>query len=535
MTALAGRRGRQGVGIAERLDALDRVLALARGRVDDDVVARAELVAGRAGERLRFGQAHTVVALAGTTGSGKSSLFNALIGETVSRTGMRRPTTGVAHAAVWGEQDAALLLDWLAVPQRHVLRRPEPELDGLVLLDLPDVDSVEQRHRLEADRLIERVDLLVWVLDPQKYADSAVHDRYLAPLAGHADVMLVVLNQVDRLPLAARPGCLTDLTDLLRREGLGAVPVVPASARTGEGIDGLRDELVRRVAAKRASVRRLEANLSALAGSLDEVCGGSAGAGVGRRERDDLVTALSEAAGVDVIADAVAGTHRLRARRATGWPFTRWTSRLRIDPARRLRLRDNPSELVRTSLPGASAVQRARVDSALREVGYQASEGLFEPWSTSVRRVATGARDELPDLLDRAVAGTELGLGRRPLWWRAVNVLQWLLAGVTLTGALWLVALFVVAWLQLPDPPMPDWGPLPVPTLMFAGGLALGLLLALVSGLFARVGAARAANRARRRVTERVQRLAQETVIEPVERELAAHTDLCQALVRLRG
>jgi predicted GTPase len=542
LSALTGRRGRQGAGIAERLDALDQVLALARGRLDDEVVARAEQVAGKAGDRLRFGEAHTVVAMAGTTGSGKSSLFNALAGEAVSQTGMRRPTTGVAHAAMWGEQDARLLLDWLDVPRRHLLARPEPELDGLVLLDLPDMDSVEQSHRLEADRLIERVDLLVWVLDPQKYADSALHDRYLAPLADHADVMLVVLNQVDRLSPAARQDCLADLRGLLQREGLGAVPVVPTSARTGEGLDELRDELVRRVAAKRAAVRRLEADLSALARALDDVCGGAgraaaerAGAAVDQRERDDLVTALADAAGADVVADAVARTQRLRAGQVTGWPFTRWTSRLRRDPARRLRLRDNPSELVRTSLPRASAVQRARVDSALREVGRRASEGLSEPWPTSVRRAATGARDELPDLLDRAVAGADLGLGRRPLWWRPVNALQWLLAVVALAGALWLAALFVVAWLQLPDPPLPYWGPLPVPTVMLAGGVALGLLLALVSRLFARVGAARAARRARRRVTERVERVAQETVVEPVQRELAAHTELCRALARLRG
>ena len=535
LAAFTGRRHRQGAGIAERLDALDRVLAVARGRVDDDVVARAERIAGKAGDRLRLGSAHTVVALAGTTGSGKSSLFNVLAGETVSQTGMRRPTTGVAHAVVWGEQDAGQLLDWLDVPRRHLLRRPEPELDGLVLLDLPDVDSVEQDHRIEADRLIERVDLLVWVLDPQKYADAALHDRYLAPLAGHGDVMLMVLNQVDRLPAGAQQGCLADLRGLLQREGLQGVPVVPASARTGEGIDTLRDELARRVAAKRASVRRLEADLSALAGTLDEVCGGSAGADVDRRERDDLVTALADAAGVDLIADAVARTHRLRAGQVTGSPFIRWTSRLRRDPARRLRLRDNPSELVRTSLPRASAVQRARVDSALREVGHRASEGLSEPWPTSVRRAATESRDELPDLLDRAVAGADLGLGRRPLWWRAVNLVQWLLAVVAITGALWLVALFVVAWLQLPDPPLPRWGELPVPTVMLGGALALGLLLALVSRLFARIGATRAARRARRRVTERVEQVAQETVVEPVQRELAAHAELCQALASLRG
>jgi hypothetical protein len=433
------------------------------------------------------------------------------------------------------------LLDWLEVPRRHVLSarsesaESEAALGGLVLLDLPDIDSVDRQHRLEADRLVERVDLLIWVLDPQKYADAAVHERYLAPLAGHSEVMLVVLNQVDRLSPPARTGCLNDLSALLRSEGLAAVPVLPVSARTGDGLDDLRAQLSGRVAAKRASVRRLEADLSALAESLDSTCTGKASNRVAGAERAALVTALSDAAGADEVADAVARSYEQRAHQATGWPLTRWTSRFRLDPARRLRLRETPSDLVRTSLPGPSALQRARVDSALRELGDQASAGLAEPWPTVVRRAATSSRPDLPDLLDRAVAGTDLGVGRRPQWWRAVGAAQLLLLVGAMAGLLWLCALFGVAWLQLPDPPLPHWGVLPVPTVLLAAGLVLGLLLALISRIFARVGGRRSARQARRRLAERVDRLAQDVVIEPVEHELAAHTRMCQALSRVRG
>jgi GTP-binding protein EngB required for normal cell division len=530
-----GRSTRRGLGIRDRLAALDDVVELARGRMDSAAVADAERVAGKAGERLRFGEDHTVVALAGATGSGKSSLFNALAGDAVSQVGLRRPTTGVAHAAVWGGQDAGALLDWLDVPRRHLVGTSSGTLDGLVLLDLPDVDSVEHSHRLEADRLVERVDLLVWVLDPQKYADAAVHDRYLAPLAGHAHVMLVVLNQVDRLSPAARTGCLADLGRLLDDEGLGEVPVVPASARTGEGLEALRSELARRVAAKRAAVSRLEADLVSVAETLDDGCGGSSASGVGRPEREALVRALTEAAGADLVVDAVAANHRLRARQATGWPFTRWLSRVRRDPARRFRLRATPSELVRTSLPSPSAVQRARVDTALRDLGEQASAGLPDPWPVVVRSAATRSRPELPDLLDRAVAGTDLEIGRRPWWWRMVGVLQLLLAAVTLVGLLWLAALFGVAWLQLPAPPLPHVGEVPLPTVLLIGGVVLGLVLALVSGGFARTGAQASRRRVRRRLEERVRGVADEAVVAPVERELEAHTQLCRALERVRG
>jgi GTP-binding protein EngB required for normal cell division len=530
---------RSRIGLGERLEALDQVLGLADGRLDPAAVEAARRVAGKAGQRLRFGEGHTVVALAGATGSGKSSLFNILAGEELSTVGMRRPTTGTAHAAVWGEP-AGTLLDWLQVPRRHVLEERAGQtlnegLHGLVLLDLPDVDSVEQQNRIEAERLVEQVDLLVWVLDPQKYADHAVHDRYLAPLAGHGDVMLVVLNQIDRLTETARAGCLADLHRLLASEGLGDVPVLGTSARTGDGLAELRAELTGRVAAKRAAVRRLEADLTAVAGSLDGVCGDGKAAGVGKPERQRLVEALSEAAGADLVTDAVASTYRLRAGQATGWPFTRWISRFRLDPARRLRLRDNPSELVRTSLPGASAVQRARVDSALRELGDRAAGGLPDHWHSAVRRAAGEARPRLPDLLDRAVAGTDLGLARRPRWWRLLGLLQLLLALAAVAGFVWLAALFVVAWLQLPDPPMVHVQRIPLPTLLLGAGLLLGVVISIAGGLFARAGARRAARRARRRLGDRIELLAQEAVVAPVERELSARTDLCRALARVRG
>src|SRR3712207_7864458 len=118
---------------------------------------------------------------------------------------------------------------------------PEPALDGLVLLDLPDHDSVRLEHRLEVDRLVQLVDVLVWVLGPEKYADAAVHERYLVPLAGHAGVLLVVLNQVDRLDAAAARACLTDLRGLLDREGLADTPLLAVSARAGTGLGELRE------------------------------------------------------------------------------------------------------------------------------------------------------------------------------------------------------------------------------------------------------------------------------------------------------
>ena len=78
-------------------------------------------MAARAGVRRGLSVAHTVVALAGATGSGKSSLFNALAGAPVAKVGVTRPTTAAAQAAVWDPEGAGPLLDWLGVPRRHVV------------------------------------------------------------------------------------------------------------------------------------------------------------------------------------------------------------------------------------------------------------------------------------------------------------------------------------------------------------------------------------------------------------------------------
>jgi predicted GTPase len=527
------RRTSRPPDLHERLVALDAAVTLADGRLEPEAVAAARSLTARAGERLRLSEHHTVAALAGATGSGKSSLFNALSGANLSTVGVTRPTTSKAHACVWGEADAQPLLDWLDVPSRHQLGAGSADraLDGLVLLDLPDHDSTETSHRLEVDRLVELVDLLVWVLDPQKYADAAVHDRYLRPLAGHSAVMLVVLNQLDRLAPPARQACLIDLQRLLADEGLDKVPVIGASVRTGDGLAELRATLVERVAARRAAVERLSADLDRAVDRLSVGCTGSAGA-IRPADRSALVEALTGAAGVDTVVRAVDKSHRLRASASTGWPFWRWVRGLRPDPLRRLHLGDRPAEAARTSLPAASPVQAARASAAVRALSDRAAGDLPEPWPQLVRRAAGRDEEALPDLLDRAVAGTDLGVERRPRWWGAANAVQKLLAALTVVGALWLLVLFGFSYLQLPQPPSPHVGRVPIPSLLLLGGVLLGLLLSVIFRRISAVGARRRARLARRRLGERVALVADDHVIAPVQQELGAYDELCSALRR---
>jgi GTP-binding protein EngB required for normal cell division len=545
LTARRSAGGRHAnAGLPARLDALARAVELADGRLDSAAVTAARAVAGRADERLRLGVEHTLVALAGATGSGKSTLFNTLAGAELSTVGVRRPTTSTAHACVWGGDDAAKLLDWAGVRSRHRLPpqgAADGTLDGLVLLDLPDHDSTELSHRLEVDRLVELVDLLVWVLDPQKYADAAVHERYLRPLAGHADVMLVALNQVDRLPAAERRSCLADLRRLLAADGLADVGLLATSARTGDGLAELRQMLAERVAARQAAVSRLSADVARAARRLAaQACAGSpdaapptaivAAEGITSADHAELVRVLAGAAGVPTVVRAVERSHRAQGAARTGWPFVRWVGRLRPDPLRRLHLGAPPTEAVRTSLPPASPAARAEVANVIRSLADRSADGLPAVWSTQVRRVASDVDAELPDRLDRAVAGAEVRTGATPHWWPAAGFVQSLLALTVVVGAVWLAVLFGLTWLQLPPPPQAHLGRVPMPTVLLLGGALAGIVVALLCRVLNAAGARRRAGRARRALNDRIAEVADDAVVAPLEGELAARAELCAAL-----
>jgi GTP-binding protein EngB required for normal cell division len=537
----------RGTDLGARIEGLDAATTAARGRLDDALVNEARATVDRASGRLRLSAEHTVVALAGATGSGKSSTFNALTGLELSAVGVRRPTTSWTTACVWGRNGADELLEWLGIPARHQVtrdsmldvdgRRGGEGLDGVVLLDLPDHDSTEVSHHLEVDRLVDLADLLVWVLDPQKYADAAIHDRYLAPLASHQDVMLVVLNHIDTVPEARRQGMVDDVRRLLALDGLPAVPVVAVSARHGIGIEALRGEIARRVSAKKVTRQRIEADLRAVAGRLDAASGSARTRALSDERVAALDDAFAEAAGVPTVVNAVERSTRLRAGRATGWPVTAWLSRLRPDPLKRLHLDlgaagKQLSGRSRTSLPRTGQIERARVDTEVRALADDVSAGLAKPWADAVRRASVSRLPDLGDRLDGALAATDLGVERIPVWAGAVRLVQWLLITAALLGAAWLGALAVMGYLQVPQPATPRVWELPLPSLLLLGGVAVGVLLALVCKLLVSLTARRRARAADRRLRAAVVAVSHELVVAPVEAELAAYTTVRNGLTK---
>ncbi|MFB0833144.1 GTPase family protein [Arthrobacter halodurans] len=536
--------------IVARLEALERARELGEGRVPEAAHARALAVLERASARRSLSAEHTVVGFFGATGSGKSTLFNAVTGERWARAAATRPTTAAPLAAVWGPAGSAELLDWLEVAERHELGGPlsagrktgwlrggREEPGGLILLDLPDFDSTALEHRDIVRRLSGQVDVLVWVLDPQKYADAAVHDDFIRPLSSHGAVTLVVLNQIDRLPADSVEPVVDSLRRILADDGLGEVRILPASAATGSGVDEVRAAIAGIAGERSAATRRLAADVADAAGQLAAGTGTTALAPPGRDAERRLATHLAQAAGVDTVASAVERSYRIGARGRTGWPVTRWLGRLRPDPLRRLNLRSrdvNPA-VNRTSLPPPGAAQRAQSDGAVRAFADEASAGAPEAWRGSIRRAARGSADTLPDDLDQAIARTDIGAGRGSWWWPVVGVVQWIALACALVGAGWLGFLFVLGYLQLGVPAVPLVEGVPVPTLMLAGGVLLGMVLGLATGLLARLAAKARAAAARRRLTSAVAAVARRRIVEPVAAEIGRHNDFVRALAAARG
>jgi GTP-binding protein EngB required for normal cell division len=525
--------------VGARLQGLDEAVTAARGRLDDTLVDETAAVVERAATRLRLSADHTVVALAGATGSGKSSTFNALVDLDLAATGVRRPTTSWATACVWGADGADELLDWLGIAERHrTVRdsmldsgREDRQLEGVVLLDLPDHDSTEVSHHLEVDRLVRLADLLVWVLDPQKYADAAIHQRYLAPLASHQEVMVVVLNHLDRVPQAERDSMLADVRRLLDDDGLTEVPVFGVSALERIGISELKAEVADRVSAKKTTRARMVADLKVAAERLDAATGRATVRRLPAERVAALEDAVAEAAGVPTVVKAVEDSTRVRARRATGWPVTSWFSKFRPDPLRRLHL-DLGAEgkqltgAARTSVPQASSVQQARVDTEVRALVDEVTEGLGGPWASAVRRASTSRLDDLHDGLDRALGATDLGASRIPVWAGAVRVLQWLLLLAALAGVVWLGSLAVMGWAGSDAPDTPAYVGVPVPVLLLVGGVGLGIVLALFCRLLVGLTARSRARRADQRLRAAINGVVEELVTGPVQQELEAHREV---------
>lgn len=596
---------------ARSVASLKDAISYGEGRVPETVLLDAAETLERLSQRRELSTEHTVIGFFGATGSGKSTLFNAIAGQNIALSAPTRPTTSTVQAAIWEAEGSEELLDWLGINKRvypqtlalaaegeategneaggnnksaggvaapNAVTEPAPGLfnrirravggrgemrtrtGGLILLDMPDFDSVTTTNRDLAARMMRYVDVLVWVVDPQKYADAVIHRDFMVPLAASGAQALCVLNQADKLAPAEVPAVLASLTRLLQAEGteahLLAAPIA-VSARTGEGVDVLRDLLAQVAAAKSLSLQRTDAQLHATASQLRTYAGGEGTVLAGAYALDaeqKLVKACYSSSQAEQVLEAATASYRRAAGQRTGWILTRWMSRLKADPLRRLHLgqqeetksaskaeksagmlgsdSENAPELVASSLPPLSAAQKAGMANAVRQYSKQMAARIDEPWKRSMKEAALSREAELPELLERDMVRIDYGLGRTRAPWVIFNALQWIALLSALVGVGWLTLISGMAYLQiqLPPAPTPEGSPVPLPTLLLLLGILLGIASAGVGRLLTAMGSRYYARKLRGRLQTGVEKAVQSCVVAPVQLEAKRLTSYRKAL-----
>jgi 50S ribosomal subunit-associated GTPase HflX len=252
--------------LREMEDLLDLCMARTEGVLGSEQWETLATVKGTVRARRGFVGEILAVAIAGATGSGKSSVLNALCAENVAAVGVRRPTTSRSLAAIprGSTADLGPFVELLGVDDTVEVEN----LSDVVIVDLPDMDSRVKSHRQAVESALNVVDAVVWVLDPEKYADLVVHEDFLAPMCRYSDQLIFCLNKVDRLGPDV-----TAVTGSLERHLVDdgySNPEIVTTVATSDGdaqmaIDELTAALDRRLDLKRTAQMKIAMDVLGLA------------------------------------------------------------------------------------------------------------------------------------------------------------------------------------------------------------------------------------------------------------------------------
>lgn len=356
--------------------------------------------------RLDRMEAPVLMVVGGSTGAGKSTLVNSLVGEVVSPAGVLRPTTRMPVLAChpddlrWFEDDRILpglarATGSQAAPGELQLV-PTPTLSpGLALLDSPDIDSVFAENRVLANQLLAAADGWLFVTTAARYAD-AVPWEFLRAARDRGTALSVVLN---RVPGDASEEVPAHLRQMLHAEELGDsdVLVVPEAALEGEllpasalapvraWLDDLAADSQARAALVRRTLRGALASLPARAAVVERAAVEQISAAAELRSEADAAyaNALREVEG------ALRSGSLLRGEVLARWHEVVGTGDvMRALETRVGWLRDRLRSLV-TGTPASDAELRATVENRVEAVVIAAAERAAE-------RTARAWRERLP-------------------------------------------------------------------------------------------------------------------------------------------
>jgi hypothetical protein len=398
--------------------------------------------------RLSALDAPLLAVVGGSTGAGKSTIVNSLVGEVVTRAGVLRPTTR-ASVLVHHPEDTRWFTDQRVLPGLARVTEPASEQGrrraqeaagttedpssvrlvasehlqpGLALLDAPDIDSVVRANRELARQLLSAADLWLFVTTAARYAD-AVPWGLLREAAERGTSVAIVL---DRVPPEAMAEVRSHLAEMLREHGLAESPVfpVPETRLSREGLLPERDiarlhswltSLARDAKARSTVIRRT------LTGALDSLPSRVTGIAEAVDGQVEALEALGAAAGT-AYADALSEVERgmtdgtlLRGEVLARWQeFVGTGEFLRRVDAGVSRLRDRITALLKGAPPPSRNLGEALQSGAaslLTSEGQSAAAATVRHW----RRLGGGAAlvaahpdlaqgsADLPDTIDRTV------------------------------------------------------------------------------------------------------------------------------------
>ena len=137
-----------------------------------------------------------IVAFMGGTGVGKSSLLNRLAGQAIARVGVERPTSREVTLYQHRSLSIQHLPPGLPLESINISQHDDAEKNHIVWIDMPDFDSVELSNKRLVLEWLPHIDVLVYVVSPERYRDNKAWQLLLAEGARHA--WLFVMNQWDR-------------------------------------------------------------------------------------------------------------------------------------------------------------------------------------------------------------------------------------------------------------------------------------------------------------------------------------------------
>jgi hypothetical protein len=434
------------------------------------------------GERRGYPSELYVLALAGGTGVGKSSLLNALAGAELSLPGPRRPTTRtpIAMLPMAQLEEARALLEWLGGAE---IRTRPGDGPAIAIVDLPDLDSIEPDHAARVDAVLPRVDAVLWVTDPEKYDDAVLHDEYLRRWMPRLARQAIVINKADRLTADDIQRVALDLRARLAVEGLPPIEVLSASA-IGD-VEPVRRWLAAGASAKEIVNARLLRTAAEATHGLT-LAAGAAGPG----PPTPLVAADRRARAVSESQAAVLDLVDLAGLRSQAEAAARGASRS---------VGGGVLGLVRSILERGTGMRASRADpdgflrrwrergsldrpiAPMRHLLLEAVATLPLPTRARLLEAVEPATigDRLARRVDSVISRPGTGFPRlRSRLWPLAGMGQLLATAAIVAGVVWLVTLFASRGaVPTASVELPILGPVPTPAALILAGLLASFLL----------------------------------------------------------